>query len=74
MPRGIIRLRQALRAAGEPFSLFQNALLYRYTEPQWFVDILNQEEGVSFLDQEFIDAAAEGAGPLPWAARLTRLV
>ena len=44
----------------EAFSLFQNGLLYRFTGSQWFVDIFNRKEGVSFLDKEFIDAAAEG--------------
>lgn len=57
---GIIPFAAGASGGWEPFSLFQNALLYRYTGSQWFVDILNQEEGVSFLDQEFIDAAAEG--------------
>jgi raffinose/stachyose/melibiose transport system substrate-binding protein len=44
----------------EAFSLFQNGLLYRYTGSQWVVDLMNRKEGVSFTDQNFIDAAAAG--------------
>lgn len=44
----------------EPFSLFQNALLYRYVGSQWAADLVEHKDTVSFLDQAFIDAAAEG--------------
>lgn len=58
--KGIIPMFAGATGGWEPFSLFQNALLYRYVGSQWAADLVAHKDTVSFNDQAFIDAAAEG--------------